>query len=334
MKRFFFFVSIVGLLCAACNKNEESTSKEGNAVLTINLVGSGSINPSNVGTPSQAEENQVNSFTVYIFTNSRLEKSSVVPTGLSSTITGISTGVKRVVVVANPPSGFPTLPEGGRYEYLSLATRYINLDAQENLSNGLVMTGETDVTLDAEPAVNTVNIPIRRIVAKINLGTITIDPAPGYNPALFTLNAVAIIKAKSLSTIGIPTVTTYEPFYSGIVGISVPIENVRTYLYEPISETDYSNRFFYVFANDNTDDNATLLTLVGTYNGQQLFFPFRIDSPTGNYIQRNTQHTINITLRRLGAGSPDPEIPSDPATLTVTVVAQDWVVVPIQNVEW
>jgi hypothetical protein len=60
-----------------------------------------------------------------------------------------------------------------------------------------------------------------------------------------------------------------------------------------------------------------------------MYFPFRLPA-----IARNTQHTVDITLRRLGTGSPDPEIPSDPATLTVTITPQNWIVVPTQEVEW
>ena len=70
------------------------------------------------------------------------------------------------------------------------------------------------------------------------------------------------------------------------------------------------------------------MALEGTYNGVTMYYPFRLPA-----IARNTEHTINITLRRLGTGSPDPELPSDPTTLIVTITPADWVVVPTQNVD-
>lgn len=43
---------------------------------------------------------------------------------------------------------------------------------------------------------------------------------------------------------------------------------------------------------------------------------------------------INVTLKKLGSGSSDPEVPADPASLTVTVEPQAWETDLIQNVEW
>lgn len=103
-----------------------------------------------------------------------------------------------------------------------------------------------------------------------------------------------------------------------------------------------TNRYFYVFPNDNTGGNAALITLVGTYDGQLTYFPFRInDKPgsdgatsDGTFIQRNHVYTVNVTLKRLGGGSADPEVPADPASLTVTVEPQEWATELVQNVEW
>jgi len=43
---------------------------------------------------------------------------------------------------------------------------------------------------------------------------------------------------------------------------------------------------------------------------------------------------VNVTLKRLGSGSDNPEVPADPASLTVTVEPQEWATDLIQNVEW
>ena len=97
-----------------------------------------------------------------------------------------------------------------------------------------------------------------------------------------------------------------------------------------------------MFPNDNSGGNATLITLVGTYDGQPTYFPFRINDKSGEdgatsdgtFIQRNHVYTVNVTLKRLGGGSTDPEVPADPASLTVTVEPQEWATELVQNVEW
>ncbi|PXV58386.1 major fimbrial subunit protein FimA [Dysgonomonas alginatilytica] len=337
MKRFFILTSIVAILCSACSNNDDESSSgtKTKASLKVTLVGKG-VTPRSVGAPTQAEENAIHGFTVYVFANNILEKAATSTTleGLELFIDNLTTGVKRVVVVANAPALFPTFEEGDPYSKFALAASYIHLDDQDgSLTNGLVMSGEEVITLQSESAgTNDLDISISRIVAKIKLGTITIDPAVGSNPALFELTGVAIIKSKSLSSIGIPSIVTTQPFYSGIEGLTVQGANVKEYLYEAIELDDHDERYFYVFANTDggsDDADATLLTLEGTYNGEVMYFPFRLPA-----IVRNTQHTLDITLRRLGTGSPDPEVPSDPATLTVTITPEDWVVVPNQSAEW
>ena len=53
---------------------------------------------------------------------------------------------------------------------------------------------------------------------------------------------------------------------------------------------------------------------------------------TGKYIEPNHQYTLNVLIKKpFGTG---PEDPQSPATLEVTVIPQDWVVVPSQTVEW
>ena len=336
MKRLFFLTSIVALLCTACSNNDdEGASEQGaKASLTITLAGTEGNTTRLVGTPTTAQENEIHSFTVYVFANNRLEKSatSTALSGLSLFVDELTTGVKRIVVVANTPSTFPVLAEGDPYSKFAEVASNINLDYQTNsLNNGLIMSGETDATLQSVTAgTNNITIPVSRIVAKIKLGTVTIDPAAGVDPAQFVLTGVAIIKAKSLSSVGIPSVVTSQPFYSGIEGIDVHGASIKSYLYETITLADHANRYFYVFANDNSNDiNATLLTLEGTYNGKKMYYPFRLPA-----IARNTQHTVDVTLRRLGTGSPDPETPSDPATLTVVVTPVDWIVLPTMSVEW
>ena len=188
--------------------------------------------------------------------------------------------------------------------------------------------------------VSEATIPISRVVAKVKLGTLTIAPEAGHDAAKFALTKVMVMKARSSVKMGLPSVDyTPNAFYGGMQGDK---STVKTYLAETISTGDYANRYFYVLPSDNGDGNTTLITLAGTYDGQPVYFPFRINDTVGSdgatsdgtFIRRNSVYVVNVTLKRLGSGSDNPEVPADPASLTVTVEPQEWATDLIQNVEW
>lgn len=336
MKKIIFFTGILAfLLTSACSKDEEAVPTDGKASIIISVVGgTNGTQLRSTGTPSEVQENEIKKFTVFVFENNVLEKASTYTARLTQTLNGLSTGAKKIVIVANAPDDLVTLAPGSNYSLLAEATRQIPLDDQNDLTNGLIMSGETQVTLAASETPVPVAVEVTRVVAKIILGSITIAPEFGYDPALFQLDGVAIINAKSGASLGIPTLVTYSPLYSGIAGPEVTGEDVKPYLLEAITKSDFANRYFYVFPNDNSNSDATLMALSATYDDVKMYFPFVIDAPVGSYIKRNTVHTVDVTLKRLGGGSPDPETPSGTAAITVTITPKNWEVVPVQKVEW
>lgn len=229
--------------------------------------------------------------------------------------TGLIAGTKKVVVVANVPSGV-AFPDGINYSWFADARNAMDLETQSPQTNGLFMSGEGTVTLSANSTAAT-TVSVSRVAAKVKLGTITVSPEAGHDPDKFVLSRAVVMKARGSATMGLPSVNTPELFYGGMAGDK---SAEKSYLSETISADDHSNRYFYVFPNDNTGGNATLITLVGTYDGQPAYFPFRInDKPgsdgatsDGTFIQRNHVYTVNVTLKRLGGGSADPEVPADP----------------------
>lgn len=326
MKKILTLLIALAVLSASCSKKTEGTPAE--STLRINLEGTTKA----IGTPTLAEENVINSFTAYVFENNRLERAQTFNGVITGEVIGLTAGLKHVVVVANAPASFPAFTIGDLYSKFSEPGSYISLDDQQNLNNGLMMSGEAQTTLLGLPETNVVNIPINRIAAKIMLGTVTVAADPD-----FVLTNVYITRARGRSSAGVPSVVTTAPYYGGLPGTVVTLPNIRQYLISTITITDFANAYFYVFANDNSDQTATILGLAGTYLGVPTYFPFVINATitgTGTYIMRNTQHTLNLTINRPASGSPDPELPSDPATLTVNVTAQDWTVLPTQNLAW
>lgn len=326
---YLFLMATIAFMLVGCSKNEKADELTGEpASITISLKGNSSETKA-TGTPTQAQENTINNFTVFVYNGNLLEKSKAFTSSpaLTQTITGLRTGAKKVVVIANIPTGYDIATDSS---YTSLATDLFDLGTQTSSTN-LTMSGETTVTLST--GTNSASINVSRIVAKVQLGTVALASplAPGQDGTKFNLTNVYIMKAKGDASIGIPSVTTGTNFYGGVLGTVSTTQ--KSYLAESrtIAAGQDNTRYFYVFPNDNATGNGTLLTLAGTYDGVTTYFPFRINNGT---MARNTYYVINVTIKRPGSGSTDPEVPVDPATLDITVIPVDWILAPVQNVEW
>lgn len=315
---------------AACSQNEQVTDEvQGQpATLTVSIQGGNSdASVRSTGVVTNTDENTVSSFSVYVYNqpSNILEKKQDFTSVLIGTVTGLTTGDKKIVVVANAPAAYASLAAN---TYSALNTNMFDLDTQTT-SNNLAMSGETTTTLGT--STNTVSVNISRVVAKVQLGTVTISPNPG-NTGTLVLNKVYIMRAKSTSNMGTPTIATGSSFYGGMTGTtSTTVQTFLSENYAPLEPTT-NPAYFYVFPNDNTGNNSTLITLEGTYDGTTTYYPFVIND--GTYISRNTYYTINVTLKETGSGSSDPEAPVSPATLDITVVPQNWIVAPVINVTW
>ncbi len=336
-------------LFVACNNDEMNEKSNGEkASVSITLRGE-SLSSKATGSTSDTEtdERKIVNYKIYVFNYNSgvLEKEAdgIVSNGAagSTLVDGLNTaGTKRIVIVANLPVGFPTI---SNYSDFQTATFDLSLQNPDNrATTGLVMSGEsTELTLTSGVPVP-ITVGIRRIVAKIELGSVTIAPESGHTDP-FILTHVSIQKAKSKANIGPVTIVSEEPFYGGSNGTEsiVPTPN---YLQDEIS-TDQPNgspkvfdNFFYVFPNQETG-SETLLTITGTYKGNVTHFPFRINnaitgSADGTLIKRNTRYILNVTLKKLGSGTTDPDGPGDPAAIDVTVTTEGWEGPLVQDVEW
>lgn len=346
-----FFTGMLALaFFGACSNDEVNEVSNGEkASITITLKGE-NLSSRAVGNNSgtETDEQKIVNYKVYVFNYNSgvLEKEAdgTVEDGAAG-MTQIdelnAAGTKRVVVAANLPEGFPTI---SNYSDFETKTFDLGLQNPANLATtGLVMSGESpELTLTSGKPVP-VAISIRRVVAKIELGTITVIPEAGHTEP-FTLTHVSIQKAKSQATIGPSEILSETPFYGGIIGSESSVPASDNYLLDAIAgeQLDGTARefdnFFYVFPNDETGAE-TLLTISGTYKGAITHFPFRINgiadgTADGTLIKRNTRYILNVTLKKLGSGTTDPDVPGDPAAVEVTVTAQGWEGPLVQNVEW
>lgn len=293
--------------------------------------------------PSQNDENTINSFTVYVYS----AESNILETkktfNFSDAVNGkytmnsLISGNKKVVVLANEATlATGTIGESGSL-YTGLVTPKFDLSTQKTSTN-LAMSGEGTVTLGASPATNEISVILTRVVAKIRLASVKVTPADGH-PA-FTPTKVHIMKAKGEANYGVPRnyitnldVSTSNKFYGGTAG-TVSGTTTQEFLSEDIDMTANQSTnvpYFYVFPNDDTDGNSTLIVIEGHVDSDPVtpkYFPFRIRTATTGdnigFIKRNDHYTINVDIKRTADGVDDPEELVDPATLNVEITVQDW----------
>ncbi len=357
-----YFISALSacslLLFTGCNESDEKVGpvpgEEGTpGSLTIRLTGNSSTRATApTGGNGFNFENDVNKFTVYVFNDNTktVEAKQTVTGQTSATFTGLSSGFKKhVVVIANPPAGYPELSDGDEYDDFLIATSSIDLDTQTPTlaqSNGLTMFGETPSPVQLDPDnPTTVTVQVARLVAKVTLGTITIIPEASYEIDDLEITDVSIQRAISKIDIFGNPLADHTAMYCGVVGSYN--STLKTYLLDPLTPATWVenvaqqfNNYFYVFPNQpaQDDDHCTLLTISSTYDGVEQYFPVRINYQTtndvntdGTFVHANKMYRVNLILKNLGEGSTDPDGPSEPADLIVEVEVLDWETEIIQN---
>lgn len=345
--------AVVVLSASSCSSsdNETPSTTEGEPA-TLRIVLQGTETRA-VGTPVLNEERAVHEFMVYIFNGStnlleRAVQSTVNPT---TTITNLRSGQKKIVVLANFGTGnYPTISAGQNYSVLA-ASALTMTDLQASIAaNGLPISGEAAVTL--APGTNSETITVSRMVARVELGTVTVDP-PASGITGVSIEDVYVMKARSSALVTAASTDLYimDPaaiYLGGMVEPGLVTTQLAAYYGEtfttPIA-SDGTNQevvdtdvYFYVFPNNGVAE-PTLLTLMSNANGTTRYFPVELNdgvtgtgSMDGTFIKRNSIYTLNITLKHHDAGTEGPE--DTPADLIVTLTVADWALPIVQDVVW
>lgn len=345
-------VSALGILLAGCGRDSGSNGDSEIGTLKITINSEARSTGRATGIPSNTMENEVHSFAVCVFHNvsGTLEAFGVFKNTLTGEIQNLQSSFsKRVVVLVN--GDYDALENLSDYTQLQNALFSIETQDPDNLDqNGLFMSGEaTDVELEGGET-TTATIDVRRVVAKVNLNSVTVSPDEFSSLSKFKLLGVSMQRVPhyafpvgtAMSTLG-----DYRGGLAGEVSTLIPTNPDLLYTeYAPTITQDVAlspQIYFYVFPNDDSDGNPTLLTLYGTYDNQDAYYTVVVNDPasvgTGNttdgtYVRRNMIYSLNVTLKRLSSFSDDPDRISDRATLEVTVNVLNWEGDLIQNVEW
>lgn len=295
---------------------------------------------------TQAEENAINNMMVFVFKAGNLESRAEIK-GSKGRINDLSTGAKVIRVITNPSTNLTqqlnkvtTLKE---LEQVAMELTDEWNEQGEMAPKGLTMTGESEQTLKAGND-NKAVINVKRVVAKVILGKLDIKLLEGYDIKEFEVTAISVMKVRSKSLLGFPNYLLPNlgedfQFMGGLKGkVSTLFETRLLTRFDSITDIEnLTNPYFYITPNNNEGDNCTLMTLSAVYKGKPQNFAFRINDKivsgyekiTGDYIQANRQYTLNILIKRpIGV---DPEDPKTESSLEVTVIPEEWVVVPDQN---
>lgn len=209
-----------------------------------------------------AFENLISHFDAYVFdwSSGFLEASARSDNGGQVTISGVSTTTKkRIVVIANgdEPDGVPSIGDGRPMtNYSQLAEAFIDFESQAFLPEaiaagttpGLLMTGENNAGMTVkEDEANAITIAVRRIVSKVELGTISFDTNMTIEDLLrFSISSGSIQQAIGASTISPAENTHITPYFTD----SAPLKYYGGYITNTAGNA----------AAHSTDQNAALLT--------------------------------------------------------------------------
>lgn len=352
-------VAAMGIMLTGCKEeNIRDAGNDGTASssLTVTIQNQSGNNGANTtrasGTPSTAEEKAVHSFAVYVFNHAigNIEKSQIFTGTLTGKVSGLSTASnKDIVVLVN----YDYTQLSDLTQYNDLLDRTLNIESQNpgNTSNdGLFMSGQsTDVALLAAQE-NKVTINVSRAVARVSLGSITVSPDATSRLDQFVFKGVSmqkVVPKAHLLGSDIPAVTDKD-YVGGLAGdVSQSDAKYNALLYTPytpgqitVDQPAKPEIYFYVFPNDNTKGNATLMTIEATYMNNPAYYTFVINDedlgetgkPDGTFIKKNMIYTLHITLRSLSNYVENPD-DHDLVDVIVEIDVEDWGEIT-QNVEW
>jgi len=358
-KNSLFFIAIAmsmaGLL-ASC-ANDEKDVLQNNTLVSLKLQGTASNGVRSTTTPTN--ENAINRVAVGVFYADGSVNTIVEPTisgdAASFTCMASSGGTPcDIVVVANAPAGTFT---GATTKSAFL----LKTVALTQTSNDLPISGEKTQTLTAGAA-NSVTVDISRLVARIEISSITTNFATTgiYANAKFSPDRIFLYNAKSVSDVQTTTAPNTTVSLNGWDGTNA----VTGLLDEPTgvtlsvggTKTYSTTHYFYTFTNLANASAKTKLIIGGNFdvNGDgtitpadgdgYVYYPIVINrdqsgttiTATGytdkgtTAITRNMKYQLSAEIKGKGVSSVTEDIAPADVNLSVNVV--DWTLTVDQSV--
>lgn len=344
----FVILALPVLLLVSCAKDnsEGKAPEEGKAaVIQLSLAGTQPPSKGTSAPPTQAADNAINKIMVFVFNTGTQEidhiKSATTAEVAAKVISVPATSGQRDIYIV---SNFATADSAN----LANATTVTELKAvvsnirSENEGNFRMIGKKLNQAIGT--SANNITISISRLVSRVTLANITTTFAGGLASKSLAIDSVYLLNVNGTKSYGdssiiVSPATIYNRTDAGFTfpifdayGTPVNVNNTT-----PYTTSSANGNHFYVYANPGvTFANSTKLIITGVLNNVRTYYPIAINVAGNNYTPANPGIAANslysITVALTGMGSTDPNTPVLSATLTITVVPQNWAVVINQNV--
>lgn len=321
--------------CVPCQKEEEQEQKAALRV-SLNMEGDPQTRATNYVT-AQPYETTVNDVQIFVFDSKGALATYMDADTKTSDIT-INTiyGEKTVYAVVNGPD-LSSITTQEALEHTA-----VDLGANSTTgSKGFVMVGSSTCNVSGSTAA--VSIAVKRLVARVALQKIT-NALPASYGSLTVNNVMLINVAGNQNLECTASISTWynkmgrkdgATSSSQIIDGTTNLATHPTLTFKKI-DASVSNGaehkpatpyLFYTYQNNCTAEGSgwvttfsarkTRLVITATIGGTKYYYPVSINNP-----QRNTAHTVELTIT--GLGSTDPDILVEKGAITATVTVDPW----------
>ena len=315
-KKLMFAAAFAAMALTGCNKeNVETSHSEQNAEmiqLTVNV-------PVSTKSVMESDESAITNLQIMVFDANGVLEGYRNTTSTSVTITCTS-GQKTIAAFANAPDFGNVTKLADMYKMKS------QLVSQS--PTFLCMEGYVTKNLEAS---STVNIALRRMVAKISIKSVmNLFELKQHQDMEFKITSIYLVNVPGeCMFMADPDVYVPELWFN-----KKSNEKAYPHIYDEISggekieyAMEYSQEhYFYCYPNVVEDDihggegwspRKTRLVVEATLGGSTYYYPITLDR-----VEQNTYYSYKLDITRPGSSSPD--IPVDDSAMTFNVVVEDW----------
>lgn len=289
---------MAALALVGCNENDVESAEFRGKTVTLDI----SLDCPQTRSTSSADDSAISNVQIFIFDQSgtieAYRNGGNEPMKFQCTA-----GPKDIVAIVNGPSmaGISTLDQLKQQKSDLLA---------DNAPGSLVMEGHASFTVDVSQTENPVKIQVKRLAARISLGSINVDfETEYYKSKEFKVQGIYLINVAGEKTL-LAESTDVNTWYNKLT-----LEDVgkNSLIYDALSENiadggSYTGEHnFYCYPNPSADSSDATWSprstryVVEAMLGTEVFY-YPVTMPV---IEQNTAYKINLTIKRPGSTTPD-----------------------------
>ena len=302
MRKSIFYAAIAAFALIGCTKNEVEPVVKNEAESEVLLKVS--VPVTSTKSMEATDDDVVENVQILVFNEAELLEAYASGGANDELEIKCTAGNKNVVALVNAPEMSEVSSR------TSLMSRTSDLLTNNSLGR-LIMEGEKPVVVSASSEAYQVVVPVRRLVSKVYLGSISLDyAADHYKYKTFTVDAVYLINvagSKNYLTDRNPVVW-YNKLKAEDSGKNPLIYDELASPATVHPSIPYTRtHIFYCYPNNASDSSApawsprtTRLVVEATLDGAKCYYPVTMPE-----IGQNKAYKVNLVIQRPGSSSPD-----------------------------